>query len=108
MVRNLNPTLVLGMVFALVVIIATFIFRNELSATISALGAKLTLKGKGRDAKKPIARGGGIRGNWFLGKVRAETEGNAGIENTKAAGDIELKAKERPSNVAPAGRRQKR
>jgi hypothetical protein len=106
-VSNLNPTLIVALIFAFVIIVATFMFRNELNASLSALGAKLTLKGKG-EAKKSTAPGGGIRRNWFFGKVHAETEGNVGIEDTKAAGDIELKAKERPSNVAPAGRRRKR
>jgi len=107
-VGNLNPTVVVVLVFAIVVIVAAFMFRNDLKVSLSALGAKLTLKGKGREAKKTTATGGGIRRNWFLGKVRAETEGNAGIEDTTAAGDIGLKAKEsRPSGVAPAGRRRK-
>lgn len=89
---TLNPTLVLGIVFALVLIIAAFKFNDKFSATISALGAKLRLTGKGRDVTKAISRGGGIRGNWLIGKVRAATQGNAGIENTKAIGDIDLKA----------------
>lgn len=93
-----NTTIVAAAIFALVLIFCVFRFTT-LSATLSALGAKLTLRGqKSRSSKiAPASNGGGIRKNWLFGKVNVETKGSARIDKNVAAGDVTMKAEEQMS-----------
>jgi hypothetical protein len=109
--NNVNPSVIVAAIFALVLIIAIFRFKGELSAALSALGVKLTLRGRnsGKSMAKPASIGGGIRRNWLFGKVTAKTKGGARIEDNTAAGNIDLEAEERtPSDETPDPRKPSR
>ncbi len=97
--NNINPTLIVVAIFALVLILAILKFTGGLSAGLSALGVKLTLKGQNsrKPAAKPVSGGGGgIRRNWLFGRVTAKTGGGGSIDDNTAAGSIDLGAEEGP------------